>query len=652
MKRKVPVVAAACSAALALPISLLAAVPSAWAAAPATYHVDCAAGDDAAAGTSPATAWRTLAKASDKTYSPGDRIVFRRGTRCTGTLAPRGSGTASAPIAVDTYGTGAKPLIEGGGAPRAVVLRNQQGWEIRNLEITNKGATMGNRRAVSVELSDYGTGGHYVLENLDIHDVNGDDTKDLGGSGGIYFTVAGTKKQTKFDGVTLRGNTIRGVDREGIFFVSTWNRSGFETPSAGAFVPWPNVHITGNDLSDLGGDGIVAGNTTGALVEHNKVDGFQKRSAGYNAGMWTYDSDDAVFQYNEATGGRTHRDGMAYDVDQGTVGTVFQYNYSHDNEGGFMLLCNATGILEGAVVRHNVSQNDAHRGVETCKGEIESAEISHNTLYVGDGVTQSVLQENNTTRRNVVFRNNIVVAAGTGRASINLQSGGFTLDHNVLKGVTGAPDGAGTGADPQLSAPGTATGRTDADGYRLCTGSPALGTGSPDVTRGTRDYFGNPLPTGAPHIGADAGGGLACPPQVADGTYTLRLSGTPLALDVPDHSTRPGTQLVVWTEHAGTNQQFALTRDADGTYTVKNVHSGQCLDVEAASRQPGARVIQWTCTGSGNQRWKLTGNGDDLALIAQHSGLALTAAGAGDGDVLTQEEPKGTSGQRWAAGAR
>ncbi|WP_436499484.1 hypothetical protein [Actinokineospora sp. HUAS TT18] len=130
---------------------------------------------------------------SATTFGAGDRILIKRGTSCAGTLAPKGSGTATARISVDAYGTGAKPLIAGGGAPRAVLLSGQQGWEIRNLEITNRGATVGDRRAVSIEARDSGRLAHFVLENLDIHDVNGTDSKDIvPGSGGIFFPVSGT----------------------------------------------------------------------------------------------------------------------------------------------------------------------------------------------------------------------------------------------------------------------------------------------------------------------------------------------------------------------------------------------------------------------------------------------------------------------------
>lgn len=493
-------------------MSLLSASTAATAAptpangGPKTYYLDCLAGSDQASGTTVVAPWKSLEKISSTVFSPGDAIRIKKGTACVGTLAPQGSGTADAPITVDAYGVGPAPQIQGAGAPRAIKLYNQQGWEIRNLDVSNKGVAIGNRRAVSVELKDFGTASHFVLENLTIHDVNGDDTKDTGGSGGIYFSITGNSTQTKFDGISVKNNTIRSVDREGIFMVSTWNRSGFEAQSAGLFLPWPNVVISGNQLSDLGGDGIVPGNTTGALVERNKVDGFQKRSAGYNAGMWTYDSDNTIFQYNEATGGKTTRDGMAYDVDQGTDGVIFQYNYSHDNAGGFMLLCNSNGVLRNAVVRYNISINDSYRGVENCSGPIESAAVYNNTILIGPGISQSVIQENNTTKRNVSFRNNIVVKRGPGTASINLAGGGYQVQNNDFVGVSKAPAGFGISKEPKFLSEAAGP-----EGLRLCLGSPAIGTGAAITNDGGKDYFGNPIPNSAkPNIGAYAGVGVSC----------------------------------------------------------------------------------------------------------------------------------------------
>lgn len=78
------------------------------------YYVDSASGNDGADGRSPATAWRSLAKANAAPLAPGDQLLFRRGGVWPGGLAITRSGTASAPIAVTAYGTGERPVFRGG----------------------------------------------------------------------------------------------------------------------------------------------------------------------------------------------------------------------------------------------------------------------------------------------------------------------------------------------------------------------------------------------------------------------------------------------------------------------------------------------------------------------------------------------------------
>ncbi len=81
-------------------------------AARVSYHVDCGRGNDANSGVSPTRAWRSLARASAAALQPGDRVLLRRGCTWTGPLVAAWAGTASAPIAISSYGSGNPPLIE------------------------------------------------------------------------------------------------------------------------------------------------------------------------------------------------------------------------------------------------------------------------------------------------------------------------------------------------------------------------------------------------------------------------------------------------------------------------------------------------------------------------------------------------------------
>ena len=174
------------------------------------HYVDCAA--TASGDGSAATPWNNLASVNAHTFTGGDRLLFARGVTCSGRLDPRGSGTAASPIVVDAYGSGtARPVIAGGGTVDAGIhLYNVQGWEINTLEVTNTAATRATRSGILVEIADIGTGSHYVLDNVYVHDVTGDDTK---ASNGIQFEVTGTTTPTHFDDVTVENSEIYKVDR-------------------------------------------------------------------------------------------------------------------------------------------------------------------------------------------------------------------------------------------------------------------------------------------------------------------------------------------------------------------------------------------------------------------------------------------------------
>ena len=141
-----------------------------------TYYVDSAHGDDARDGTTPDRAWKTLERVNSTVFAPGDKILFKAGSRFSGQLAPQGSGKDGAPIIVDLYGTGNKPLIEAeGDYHEALLLQNQEYWEVNNLELTNQGwIHRAFRYGVRVRAWEFGTMRHIHLKNLYVHDVNGD----------------------------------------------------------------------------------------------------------------------------------------------------------------------------------------------------------------------------------------------------------------------------------------------------------------------------------------------------------------------------------------------------------------------------------------------------------------------------------------------
>ncbi len=80
--------------------------------APATtFYLDSRNGNDAAAGTSPATAWKSIQRLSEEPLVGGDSVLFNRGGLWREPLKPK-SGTPEKPIVYGAYGNGVKPILQ------------------------------------------------------------------------------------------------------------------------------------------------------------------------------------------------------------------------------------------------------------------------------------------------------------------------------------------------------------------------------------------------------------------------------------------------------------------------------------------------------------------------------------------------------------
>jgi hypothetical protein len=392
-------------------ILLLAAVSSLEAA---TYYVDSATGDDGNSGTAAGRPWKSLAKVNATDFRPGDRILFNSGSAWLGQLAPKSSGAAGAPIILDRYGKGPQPRIDGGGKVEdAVRLYNVQHIELHNLEITNQGEGEAARRGVHIFLDNFGDAGHIVVAGLYVHDVNG--TNKRKDNGGIVFRTAGAKTPSRFLGLTIERNIVWKVDRSAIVAQSYHSSRTRWNPSL-------NVVIRDNFVDDIGGDGIVPWATDGVVVEHNIARNCNRRAASYNAGIWPWSTDNSLFQLNEASLTRTTLDGEGFDSDFNSRNTLFQYNYSHDNEGGFMLICTPgkrnpkdnVGNL-GTLVRYNISRNDRTRVFQLVGAE--QTTVHDNAIYTGPGIDVQMMITTNWDgwADGAIFRNNTFHVEGTAR---------------------------------------------------------------------------------------------------------------------------------------------------------------------------------------------------------------------------------------------
>ena len=460
------------------------------------YYVDAQTGADTNSGTSPDSAWQSLDRVNAQVFQPGDRLLFKAGTHYVGQLKPQGSGAVTEgqpnPICLNSYGEGAMPRIDGNGRHLdALLLRNVEFWEVQNLEITNLGTNRAPwRTGVRVVTDGFGTMRHIHLRHLFVHDVNGDLRKEREGCG-IYFESRG-RNQSHFDDLLIEDCHVVRTDRNGIC-----QRNGSRARSL-------HVVIRGNLLEDIGGDGIKLWGSNGGLIEGNIVHGGRMRCDDYAAGIWPFDCDDTIIQFNEVSGMKGTRDGQGFDSDYRCRRSVFQYNYSHDNDGGFMLICTpGNSYNEDTIVRYNISQND---GVNSARvfhiSGATNTKIYNNTIYIGPKQDLPLLLFSEWDRGNAngtQFYNNIFYVDG--RVTYRWDKSTNTVfQSNVFFGKHGElpPDPMVVTNQPPLLQPGHGgNGLNTLNGYKLRPHAHFYrGRVIPD--HGGRDFFGAPLPQDTP----------------------------------------------------------------------------------------------------------------------------------------------------------
>jgi len=495
-------------------LGLIAGFGSPLRAPAADYHLDSEVGNDAHDGATPAVAWKTLERANKQTFAAGDRVLFRAGCEWEGAFHPQGSGRPGKPIIVDQFGQGVKPAIHGRGLVPAVVrLENQSFWEVRNLEITNLSES-GERelRGVEIRARDVGVVKHVHLEKLDIHDVNGISNYTNDGDalaktyGGISTIIDGDSKPTAWDDLRIENCTIRDVGPAGIAMITSWI-AGHRENNPRTWFPSRRVAIRGNTIERTARNGLIVRGCKGPIIERNLFEGCAHGGSG-NA-CFAFHCDDALFQFNEAcytiyNPGDT--DATGFDSDYYCRRSVFQYNYSHDNDYGFMVVCNRTpnGFNDGTIVRYNVSQNDGGN-IFRISGAITRTQIYNNTIYANPSMTNPKEGDpprivyfkswNNGWSDDCTFANNIIVNPCKAAVYDHGGSSNNRYRNNLFFGehpVSEPADPNKSIADPQLVDPGGAGDGipTAIAAYSLRPRSPAIFAGRALPRHAKRDFAG------------------------------------------------------------------------------------------------------------------------------------------------------------------
>ncbi len=233
------------------------------------------------------------------------------------------------------------------------------------------------------------------LDSLDVHDVYGTlDEKTLP-NGGIYYEVTDESDDTRFNNISVQNCTVKRVSRTGISVGMTesyelWDGHGGIIPDeVKEKYGHTNVVIRNNYVEEAGGDAIVPMFSISPLIEYNISNKASVNTKDqwtmYNAAIWPWRCEDAVFQFNEAYDTYENGDGQAYDCDWSRH-TTYQYNYSHNHKGGFILVCQNEAL--DSVIRYNVSQNDEDSLF--LMSNPANADVYNNTFYIGPNLKEVV----------------------------------------------------------------------------------------------------------------------------------------------------------------------------------------------------------------------------------------------------------------------
>jgi hypothetical protein len=495
------------------------------------YYLDCSlqTGGDGTQN----SPWNSLTSANAFAFQPGDTLLFKHGSTCSGSFIPTASGASGKPIVVDAYGTGPQPILDGGMNEAAVKLFDVQYWELNNLEIAG-----GDYWGIFVRMNQGNSVmNHVYLKNLNVHGAH-HQVVGQGDSGEIHIECP-VSNNTYCNDILIDGVTVHDSTASDGISVSGWPNSAttpFDT----------NITVQNSTVHDVGGQGILLLQVRNGMIQNNVVYNTGLCSGcNFSSGGIVYVScQKCVMQNNESYANKTPvtlYDGGDFDLED-SIDSMVQYNYGHDSAG--YCLSHFPGSYTtptNNVFRYNVCSNNGQVSSLSYQGELilntgggnpdNGIQIYNNTFYwnpAGAGPVISMENARYTGTNPNLSKNNILYSASS---DMVYATSGLNLDNNVYWTISGDTptwkiDGniyvslsahqAGTGQDSHSSAvdpimlnPTYHDVGRPITAFTLQPGSPAAGSGAdvcngvPGCSMGNRDFWGNPLPNGSGYsIGA------------------------------------------------------------------------------------------------------------------------------------------------------
>lgn len=525
-------------AALAVVLALVAGhYATAATRSPETFYVDAVNGDDANAGTSTSAPWQTLSKVSSASLIPGDTVAFARGQSWAGQqLKPTTSGAANAPIVYTAYGSGALPKFDGGPAVGGsliapILVTNHDHLRFSYLDITNSRTTsrsgVADIDAYGIEVQNTGTTDltDFTFDYLNIHDVKSIATTSFDSNNQAGIGVFGRSSDNTISSVSIQHSTFTGGTRFGVLA----DHPGGAVDQTNDARLLHDVTFRYNTCTGTGGSCVNVRRTKNVLVSWDTITNSGTSGPGMigrGSGGWIVRCVNAVIQHNTISGARGGGDSAGFHVDGANTNVLLQYNNFRDNEGyGIEIL----GGNYNVIYRYNLSVDDGWRqpngGMVFADTYIPQGTAAPSNKVCIYGNTLSFDKNQNVkftlALTNSYIYNNIFSAeTGSQITPLVVESGtsGNTIENNLFHNADSTV--SGIDSNPVLGSPGFVGGpRTDSNSFKLAAGSNAIkaGVSLPDPTfdalatgifaytpkSPTVDFYGQPLPSGTPNIGAD-----------------------------------------------------------------------------------------------------------------------------------------------------
>lgn len=237
----------------------------------ATYYVDAKSGSDSNIGTSPESAWKSIARVNQRQFEPGDSILFKRGGIWREQLDFPSSGAPGQPIVIDVYGSGATPVISGAD----VIAANAWGSAGVNNEWKASVATEPNVVIFEGQKGNKQASEESLREPLDWFWRDGTLTVYAAGNPGQIYPRSGVEAGARMSAINLTGRSyvaIRNIEATGANAAPYALGSGIWAIAAGRKGPAPtHLEILHCIVINNAGDGIHLEGAANTIIDSNVV---------------------------------------------------------------------------------------------------------------------------------------------------------------------------------------------------------------------------------------------------------------------------------------------------------------------------------------------------------------------------------------------